>query len=965
MSYTKRYKNFLNSHQANGKEITHTRIGSKSLNIYGGSWHIPNNELSKFHKLYARHVLTNGNKEYLTERQIKNGNILIDIDFKQKNKIRVFDTETITNIIDSYLVAIENMFSIDKNGFEFYIFVLHRDNINDKPVKYEDNMVYKDGLHLIFNLRVDHTTQMLIRNEIMNDESIKELLHDDLKYLNKLEDIFDKCISTGNTNWQLYGSSKPGHEIYKLQQTYKITYDTDGELTSNLINVEWDNNILMELLSARSTAGIPIQLNEKYVKLKEQWVNKQNKSNYNNNNQYKGITVVSNIKSSNIINEAIELKTDINNIDELNVLIDELFNKYKSEGHSNKFKDIHDYTMALSDKYYGDYGNWLMIGWALFNSSIPSGLYFYTWVAFSSKWDQFDWDKNVQECLDKWISMSNWETKQNDTKSRYTYKSIEWNCKQDNPIAYNKIKSNNIDDLIEKCVKPRERRHIGTDVNLATLAHLLFNNDLICTRMTGTPSWLYFNNHHWNRCEKGVVLSQRIGKDMSDLFSKKVTNETNIMMEMISGFDMNTASEEEDKRTKYAQVAGDLQMRSKKVSVMAECAELFYDFEGKKQELMDSKPFLLCFNNGVFDIEANKLRPGIPEDYISLSTNIDYIEIDNNNKEHLRIVNEINNFMESVFPDPNLRKYMWEHAASSCIGRNTNQTFQIYKGNGCNGKSKFVDLLTTALGDYAGKLNISLLTQSRTKAGAAQPDFIHLKGKRYVSMDEPSKGDKLNDGLIKQITGGDLMPVRQLHSGVIEYIQARYDLVCCCNQLFEINCSSNDYGIWRRIRVCDFDTTFVDDPCTEPYKDNAGIIKHEHKIDRDLNINDWLEIFMSMVLKIAVKTKGITSQCDRVEAASNRYQQEQDCFARFISQKIRVWENDEVGNKDIKLKVDNVHENFNDWLSDEYPGVRIRKQIMVDYFDDCKKFKKAGIRKRNNEWIGLKYNNMDSDECSI
>ena len=36
----------------------------------------------------------------------------------------------------------------------------------------------------------------------------------------------------------------------------------------------------------------------------------------------------------------------------------------------------------------------------------------------------------------------------------------------------------------------------------------------------------------------------------------------------------------------------------------------------------------MCFNNGVFDFRDNIFRDGKPEDYITKSTHIDYVPID-------------------------------------------------------------------------------------------------------------------------------------------------------------------------------------------------------------------------------------------------------------------------------------------------------------------------------------------------
>ena len=68
------------------------------------------------------------------------------------------------------------------------------------------------------------------------------------------------------------------------------------------------------------------------------------------------------------------------------------------------------------------------------------------------------------------------------------------------------------------------------------------------------------------------------------------------------------------------------------------------------------------------------------------------------------------------------------------------------------------------LGDYADKMNIALITQKRKSIGGPTPEITKLKGKRFISMDEPSAGDELNEGIMKQMTGGDEMEGRSMYA---------------------------------------------------------------------------------------------------------------------------------------------------------------------------------------------------------
>lgn len=123
---------------------------------------------------------------------------------------------------------------------------------------------------------------------------------------------------------------------------------------------------------------------------------------------------------------------------------------------------------------------------------------------------------------------------------------------------------------------------------------------------------------------------------------------------------------------------------------------------------------------------------------------------------------EIKDFMKKLFPVVELHKYMWDHLASTLLGTCKEQTLNMYVGIGQNGKSVLVNLMEQVLGDYKGDVPLSLLTQQRVKIGGVSPELVQLKGVRYAVIQEPSKGDKINEGIMKQLTGGDPIQARSM-----------------------------------------------------------------------------------------------------------------------------------------------------------------------------------------------------------
>ena len=225
-SQFKDLKEFLIKHSAKatpGSPITHTRIGDQNLNIYGGAYAIPKEEINLFHNLYYDHVFVKNNKEYLTEKQIENGPMAVDFDFRYNYDVdtRQHTKEHIQDMILLYLEEIKEYFVFEENK-PFDIFIFEKPNVN----RLADGSLTKDGIHMILGIQIDNILQTMLREKII--EKLPEVW--DLPLVNTWDSVLDEGISKGTTNWQLFGSRKPGNESYELTQHFIITYDkSDGE----------------------------------------------------------------------------------------------------------------------------------------------------------------------------------------------------------------------------------------------------------------------------------------------------------------------------------------------------------------------------------------------------------------------------------------------------------------------------------------------------------------------------------------------------------------------------------------------------------------------------------------------------------------------------------------------------------------------------------------------------------------
>ncbi|MEM4676196.1 MAG: phage/plasmid primase, P4 family, partial [Nitrososphaerota archaeon] len=126
-------------------------------------------------------------------------------------------------------------------------------------------------------------------------------------------------------------------------------------------------------------------------------------------------------------------------------------------------------------------------------------------------------------------------------------------------------------------------------------------------------------------------------------------------------------------------------------------------------------------------------------------------------------------------------------------------------GDGSNGKSTYMTLIRTILGD----MNISSVPLSDLDPRINRFATADLYGKLANLSSEPVKGLRIDLTRFKQLTGED--PVRferKFKDGFTGYNYAK--LIFSANELPEVN--EDTYAIWRRWIVIEFPNRFMPDP---------------------------------------------------------------------------------------------------------------------------------------------------------
>ena len=888
-------------------ECSHTRIGSKEHKVYGGSYSIPDDQWSEFMSRYYDHVFINKHKEHLTERQLVDKcPILVDLDFRYKFDVkeRQHTCEHIQDLIQMYLEELKSIF-VFTGDKTFPIYIFEKPHIN----RITDKEITKDGIHMYIGIQMNHQLQCILRERVV--KKIGTIWS--LPIINDWDSVYDEGISKGTTNWQMFGSQKPNNEAYQLTYITNVSIDpSDNEFMTIPQSVKsFDLKANFHLLSARYSNHPCFELQPAMIKMLEtQSVDKKKKP-------------VLLIQSNDVIDDDNLSIDQITDADSLQRAVNYMLKSLKANEYY--IKELHEYTQILPARFY-DPGSHLENRKVAFALKNTDERLFISWVMLRSNASDFEYS-SIPDLKSKWDYFGT-------RPEGITKRSIIYFAKQYVPEKYTEVKRNNIDYYIDETIKT------ATEYDFANVLYQMFKDKYVCSSIIHKKFYV-FKDHRWV-LDEGNSLRMAISSDMYSLYQDKVQEYLTELPKYEDGDE--TFIKIQGKMRALVLMSKNLKMTQQKNNIMREAMELFYDKDFIRR--MDSNKYLMCFKNGVVDFKNKLIRPGYPQDYITKSTHISIPELDSlDNPENKEMIDQIHYFMHTLFPNESLNRYMWDHLSSCLIGYKKEHVFNIYRGSGSNGKSILTDLMSQTLGEYKGTVPITLVTEKRNTIGGTSSEVIALKGIRYAVMQEPSKDAVINEGVMKELTGGDPIQARALYCDS-EIFEPQFNLVVCTNSLFEIK--SNDDGTWRRVKLVDFLSKFVSEG-EDHTDDTSHVFLKDKTLKEKLPI--WAPIFAAILVKRAFKNEGEVVDCAEVVAASKKYRQNQDTIAGFIHEMIVPCEGQYLGKQ-------SVNSAFKEWFQSCFGSRRMPKTSEVhDALN-----KKYPKKNKKGQWIDIIIQREDNDD---
>lgn len=321
-----------------------------------------------------------------------------------------------------------------------------------------------------------------------------------------------------------------------------------------------------------------------------------------------------------------------------------------------------------------------------------------------------------------------------------------------------------------------------TDYGNAQRFVVLHGEDIRYTSRAG--QWFYWCGTHWQQSHRDEIMRK--------VFEVPAA----IHLEV----DYAADNDERDGILKHA-------VRSQNRPKLEAVLELAKPLLSKDEGDFDKNPMLVSVRNGQINLVTGERLPHRREDFITKHIDIEHDEA--------ATCPRFNEFLDEVTCGDKMLALFLQRLCGYCLtGSTVEQSLYIFHGHGANGKSTLIELLQAIMGPYAAKTPMT--TFLNTKGEKATNDLARLRGTRLVSAVEVGRGDRLNEPLLKELTGGDSITARFLFKEYFQY-KPQFKIVMSVNDLPRIE--AGDEAINRRLCVIPFNATFSPDRCDKHLPD--------------------------------------------------------------------------------------------------------------------------------------------------
>jgi putative DNA primase/helicase len=219
-----------------------------------------------------------------------------------------------------------------------------------------------------------------------------------------------------------------------------------------------------------------------------------------------------------------------------------------------------------------------------------------------------------------------------------------------------------------------------------------------------------------------------------------------------------------------------------------------------RAEELDADPWMLNAGNGIINLRTGQLQLHDPNQLITKLAPVNY---------NPHASGELwGNTLAQIFEDEiglarfDEIRFLQKMLGYGLTGSVQEHAFFIFHGRrGRNGKGIINQAVEAIMGDYTQQIPADALLAKRNEGGGPSPSIAKIRGARLVFAKETDRGRRLDEALIKSLTGGDSITARFLFENEMTF-RPTFKIVLETN--YNPHVDGSDDGIWERIKKLDF-----------------------------------------------------------------------------------------------------------------------------------------------------------------
>ncbi|KAB1658993.1 phage/plasmid primase, P4 family [Pseudoclavibacter sp. CFCC 11306] len=276
----------------------------------------------------------------------------------------------------------------------------------------------------------------------------------------------------------------------------------------------------------------------------------------------------------------------------------------------------------------------------------------------------------------------------------------------------------------------------------------------------------------------------------------------------------------------------------------------------------DRQPYQLNTPDGAIDLRTGAHIEPLPTLFHSKQTRV---SMDDGQPTPLW-----STFLEQTFEgDQQMITYVQRLTGLSAIGEVLENILPFLHGSGGNGKTVFLETITSILGEYATETPPNFLLAGRDRH---ETELANLQGRRMAVASEINEGTRFDEAKVKMLTGGDKITARFMRQDFFTFTPS-HTLWLMGNSQPKVETGGDSF--WRRLRLIPFVHTVTPEQRVENLQER--LIEHE-----GAGILAW--IVQGAVDYLA---HGL-DEPDAVRAATQEYKQEEDHLGRYAAERIHT-----------------------------------------------------------------------------